>query len=213
MVWFFAGIILFTITLIVFLGCLTLWVYHDATAKSNQSAVLWILLVLLVPNFMGLIVYLLVGRTNKNAASPKKYFRAAIVSAIFFALGTAALVGGVIYFTVSERQNSSHQIGLFVARDEFFRNGVWKINAGSANGHIRRTPVLTGDEMENFQIFSETRTGNVILRIEQNNREEIFNISNFSGEKINLSGFAPGNFILTVEFENAEGVRIEIRWQ
>jgi len=60
------------------LGC---WTYSDAKARSDKPEI-WTLIVLLVPNFIGLIIYLLVGRTKKAESADtagKKFFIPLIV--------------------------------------------------------------------------------------------------------------------------------------
>ena len=56
---FISSAIAFGIAAAVLMLFLGLWTYKDALAKSDQSPVLWVLVVLLVPNFLGLVVYLL----------------------------------------------------------------------------------------------------------------------------------------------------------
>jgi len=40
---------------------MVIWVYRDAKVRTNNP-IIWTLIVLLVPNYIGLIIYLLVGR-------------------------------------------------------------------------------------------------------------------------------------------------------
>ncbi|MCL2548212.1 MAG: PLDc N-terminal domain-containing protein [Symbiobacteriaceae bacterium] len=40
---------------------MVIWVYRDARARTNNP-IIWTLIVLLVPNYLGLIIYVLIGR-------------------------------------------------------------------------------------------------------------------------------------------------------
>jgi hypothetical protein len=60
--WISIGLfVLSMLALVTMLGC---WTYTDAKKRSDKPEV-WTLIVLLVPNFIGLIIYLLIGRTKK----------------------------------------------------------------------------------------------------------------------------------------------------
>ncbi|MCL1883554.1 MAG: hypothetical protein FWF81_07380 [Defluviitaleaceae bacterium] len=206
MVWLIGGITLFIISLLAFLGFLGLWVYMDAQAKSNQSPVLWTMMVLFVPNLLGLIAYLLVGRTKKHAITPRKYIRYVIASGVFFALGVGALVGGVTQLTTL----NMGQIGTFVGHEENFRRGLWEISAERINGTSQRTIVLNAEEMENFHVAANQ---NILLHIEQGTHSEVISIPGGFDSHIDLYGFDAGEFIFTLEFENTENVIIAIRWR
>jgi len=78
--------------------CLGLWVYADATIKSDQEPLLWVLIVLLVPNLLGLLIYMLVGRTNKTATSPGKYLKLLIASALALIPAIVIFIVGVVGF-------------------------------------------------------------------------------------------------------------------
>lgn len=213
MVWFVVGVISFSITLFAFIICLTLWVYHDAKIKSKHSPLIWALIVVAVPNFMGLITYLLVGRTNKHGFVPAKYKWFAIISAIFFMCGTGMLVFGTFHFSKMDIYGtySARQIGSFENLSDNTRNGVWQISANRANGYSRITPILNTNELENFYVESNG-TGNILIRFEQAGREETVNLSGGFNGRIDLSHFSPGKIIITIEFENSQNVNISNHW-
>ena len=196
------------------MACLALWVYEDAKVKSQQSPLLWVLVALLVPNLIGLIIYLLVGRTNKHMSSPGRYKRLAIASALCFALGTGIFIGGIVNFANADMLGTygARQIGSFAGYDDILRNGVWTISAERANGYSRRTPALRGVEMDVFHVIS-TGDGNISLRIEQERHIETIDISNSFDGHIDLHRFEPGRIGITVEFDQAEDVNITIRWR
>ncbi|MCL2361791.1 MAG: hypothetical protein FWC73_08275 [Defluviitaleaceae bacterium] len=102
MAFFIVSTCIFVVTLLGFLTCLCLWVYEDAKVKSDQSPVLWVIIVLLVPNLVGLLIYLLVGRTNKAAKAPGKYTKLLIASAISMLMGIGLFVAGVVRFSTMQ---------------------------------------------------------------------------------------------------------------
>ena len=101
MAFFIIGLVSFILTLLATMAVLGLWVYEDAKVKSDQSPVLWVLIVLLVPNLVGLIIYLLVGRTNKNVPAPGTYKKPLIAAAVCFLISIGLFIGGLIHFTVT----------------------------------------------------------------------------------------------------------------
>lgn len=214
---FVFGIIFFVVSIFAFMISLGLWVYADATVKSRQSPALWVLIVLFVPNLVGLVIYLLVGRTNKHSPAPGKFKWLAIASAVIFALGTAAFFFGTLNFVnaADTRVYGARQVGSFVRHEENLRGGVWEISAERANGYSRRTPVLTAAELENFRAENRGGAGNVFLRVEQRGRAETFDISGVFAEGIDLLelGFQAGRVFIYVDFERAEPVNITISWR
>ena len=77
---------------VVFLG---LWTYSDASERSNEP-VMWTLIVLLVPSFIGLIIYLAAGRDRERRGSGR-FKKPLIATAICFALAFLFLIGSLIY--------------------------------------------------------------------------------------------------------------------
>ena len=79
------------ILLYTMLGC---WTFTDAKKRSDKPEV-WTLIVVLVPNFIGLIIYLLIGRT-KTTDEPQppanRFFIPLIVSGILTILSFVALM-------------------------------------------------------------------------------------------------------------------------
>lgn len=215
MFWFATGIILLVTSSIAFVICLGLWTYEDAKVKSEHPPSLWVLVVLLVPNLVGLIIYLLIGRTNKQTPSPGKYSKIAIASAIGLALGLAVFISGILHFIRIDHpgQYGARQVGHFSAQENNLQNGVWTISAGRANGYSRRSPELNEAEQSNFQITSRNSSGSITLRIEQGQQLETIDIPNSFEGFIDLSAFEPGRMIIAAEFHEAEDVSLTIRWR
>jgi len=82
-----------------FIVSLGLWVYNDAKERTDQPA-LWTLIVLFVPSFIGLIIYLLAGR-DKTTQSSGCYKNPLLIFAICFAAALAFFIGSLVYFFVA----------------------------------------------------------------------------------------------------------------
>ena len=209
-----AGIILSVFTMVAFLG---LWTYKDAQVKSEQSPGLWVLLVLFVPNMLGLIIYLLVGRTKKDVPAPGDYKKAAIGSAVMLALSTVLFVGITIWAVNTGRLDGT------VGRDgttsfmssEQFRNGEWTFSARRVNGTRSRNPVLTAEEMQRFHVFGEIEGGTMYVRLMQGAQFESIHITDGFNGFIDLEarGFEPGRINVAIDFVQAERVRTVVSWR
>ena len=79
LIWISVGLLVFSfLALLTLLGC---WTYTDAKERSDKPEV-WTLIVLLAPNFIGLVIYLLIGRAPKAKGSEpikNKFFAPLIV--------------------------------------------------------------------------------------------------------------------------------------
>jgi len=77
--------------LLTFLGC---WTYTDAKARSDKPEI-WTLVVLLTPNFIGIVIYLLIGRTKKTneLTAKNKFF---IPTIIFGAITVLSFVSTIV---------------------------------------------------------------------------------------------------------------------
>ena len=82
------------ITSLAFMILLGLWIYNDAQERTDH-ATLWTMIVLLFP-FVGLIIYLLVGR-DKSKQSSGRYMKSAIMIGICFAVAMVVTVASAIY--------------------------------------------------------------------------------------------------------------------
>jgi len=77
---------------VIFLG---LWTYSDANERTNEPA-LWTLIVLFVPGFIGLIIYLAVGRDRARQSS--RHFKKPLLTMVtLFILTFLLLVGSLIH--------------------------------------------------------------------------------------------------------------------
>lgn len=58
---FFVALIVGLLCLLAMVGIAVVWVYKDAKSRG-LNALLWVLVIVFVPNFLGLLIYFLVGR-------------------------------------------------------------------------------------------------------------------------------------------------------
>jgi len=219
---FIIGIVAFSLSMLGVLVFLGLWTYKDAQIKSEHSPGLWVAVVLLVPNLLGFIAYLLVGRTKKDVPATHKYRRALIACLVIWVLSLGLFVGSAIRMAVTDSFDSwgSTTINVstgstFMTRDSFsHRNNRWTFTARRADAVRSRNIQLSAGEMTSFHVSGESSDGNVFLRVEQGTRVERFDITMFSGY-INLLdyGFEPGRHRVAILMEEARDVRVEITWR
>ena len=94
---FVIGLAAFVMTNLGLMVALALWTYEDAKTRSNESPVLWLLVVLLA-NIVGLIVYLCVRDKTKKGSG--KYKKLAIGFAVALIPAIAIYVIGLVMFIV-----------------------------------------------------------------------------------------------------------------
>ena len=208
---FIIGLVSFVLTFIITLLILGLWVYEDAKVKSNQQPGLWVLIVLIVPNLIGLIIYLLVGRTNKSSPSPGTYKKPLIAAAVCFLIAIGLFIGGLIHFTSADRFDAQH-IGSFVGIHDNANSRGWTVSADIANGTSQRNFSLSASELAAFYAISSAN-GEVWLSFRQGERAKSVDISGIFSGPIDLSGFDAGRLEITMEFVNAENVNTAISWR
>jgi len=80
------------IVLMVFLG---MWTYNDAKERTGEP-ILWTLLVLFVPIPIGIIAYLLLGRSSEGQ-STGRYLKPLIGTVVAFTVMLVVLVGSAVH--------------------------------------------------------------------------------------------------------------------
>ena len=206
---FVIGLTTFIIGAIGFGVSLALWVYADAKVKSDQSPILWVLLMLMT-NVVGIVLYLLLGRTKKDVPAPGAYKKSIIFFGIFWAISIVLFVFGTIGF--AQEFGGSMSSGTFSMQRSSLRDGEWTYTARTANGWTRRSPNLSADELAAFYVVSNSGNG-VRLRLEQGDLLEVIDLSgNFRGP-IDLGHFEPGRVRIRLEFDRANDVYVRISWR
>jgi len=211
--------------LMLFLG---LWTYKDAMVKSDQSPALWVLVVLLIPNFLGLVVYLLVGRTKKQHPAPGSFKKPLIAFAVLTGLTFVVFIGSAVnfaiteggHFTTTSRYVSGTMIdafgnarrGRFLGLSASHRNQEWNLSVVRGNGSVQISPRLNDDELAQIYVVGYAGEGEIFLRLEQDGMVEEFHITQFSG-LLDITGFTPGRVRMIAVLENAEDVWLNVSWR
>jgi hypothetical protein len=224
---FFLSLIAFIVFVLALMVSLGLWTYKDAKVKSDQSPALWVLVVLLVPNFLGIVIYLLVGRTKKDVPAPGDFKKTLITFAVLAGLAFVVFISSTVRFMFIESSGdraSSFQSsfmsdafgnvrsGTFVGFSSNRRDNEWRISAARSNGFIRISPRLDENALARLSITGNSGEGEIFLRLEQNEQAEEININEYNGP-IDTSGFSPGLIRMTLLFESARDVRLTVSWQ
>ncbi|MCL2704033.1 MAG: hypothetical protein FWE91_10565 [Defluviitaleaceae bacterium] len=211
--------LLFTLSLIglilsifALLGTVALWVYKDAKTRAENAGIWAILSLVAFP--VGLIVYLLAGRTKKVNGTPAPKIKL-IILAIFFAVLVAVSAGLLIYSVTGGSLTGfgSVKSGAFSMSMNWYSDGRWSFNARSANGRISRSPNLTAEELNSFFVTNSNNNGEVSLLISQGNVETTVDISGYFNGYIDMSDFKPGRIRLQLNFNRASDVSALIRWR
>jgi len=212
MILFVLGVVFFSLAATAFSVALALWTYADAKVKSDQSPVLWVLLVLLV-NPIGIILYLLMGRTNRQAEPPGTFKSLMIAMAVLAILSALIFAVGTVRFVRSESTGvGSVRSGSFTMVRSNVRNNEWTFTARNANGSERRSPNLNAAQLAAFHVLSDSGDG-IMLRLTQENRTELVDISGFFDGYIDMSAFEPGRVRVTLEFNHANDVDVKVSWR
>lgn len=210
MLFFIVSMILFAVAIFGFLAALGLWTYADAKARTDKPE-LWTLIVLLVPNLVGLIIYLLVGR-DKEPKSPGRFKKALIASVILLAVSCILMIGGVINVFLSDAEFQTYS-GLKIGSTESYWNNEWKVSFKSAGTEYSKNPNLSGGDLEAFYVTGNCESGKLYLRISQGETEKILDISDFFNETVDMSEFSPGKIKLVIYNSEAKNASITVSWR
>ncbi|MCL2603280.1 MAG: hypothetical protein FWD90_02240 [Defluviitaleaceae bacterium] len=209
---FIVGTSVFSLAVIGLVIILALWTFNDAKVRSCQPPVLWVLLVMLVFP-VGIILYLLIGRTKKGITNGNRFKIPAVVMSVIFFLSAVLFVMGIIHFVQSDFSGlSSGRNGTFISSSNSINNREWNFRARSVNGWVYRTLDLNARQLNAFHV-SGYSNGNVSLRLEQGERMEAIDITGSFHSSIDMSAFEPGRIRVTLEFDNAHDVDIIVRWR
>jgi putative flippase GtrA len=211
MLLFVLSIIAFALAVIGLMISAALWTFTDAKAKSEQAPALWLLIVL-AGGPVGFIIYLAIGRKNKEIKAPGNYKSLLILFAAIFILATGFFISQVIDFTRNHSGLGSVRSGSFTMSYSYVRNDVWIFRARTANGWERRSPTLSAEQLNRFHVLSDSGDG-IRLRLEQGNVMEIIDLSGFFDGQINMRAFEPGRVRITLEFDRARDVDVRISWR
>ena len=209
MILFIIGIIAFVGSIFAFILFQGLWTFEDAKVKApDHPPLLWVLVVTLFSSPLGLLIYLLVGRSNKQANAPGKYKTAFIVSAIAFVVSIILFVVGTVTFVLNADTNTN----TFIMFNSRTRNQEWVMTGRSANGSRSHSPTLSATQLGNLAVSSTNSEGAIMLVLTQGSIREVVDITGDFFGTINTSSFQPGRINMRVQFYQARDINITINW-
>ena len=88
----------------------------------------------------------------------------------------------------------------------------WTVTADSVNGHSSRTVRMTADNLAALTVTSSNSDGTVELVLTEGSVTQTYDLSGSFSDGIDTSAFTPGKIQLRLNYTNAKGVNISIRW-
>jgi len=215
MLLFVISIIIFVVALLGFMAALGLWTYADAKVRTDKPGV-WTLIVVFVPNFIGLLIYLLVGR-NKDVKSPGKYKKTLLAFIVCFFLATGFLIGSSVRLVVSDTAVAEWNemfpgTRVSIGKVEHFWNKQWTVSFGKSNAELSRRVNMKAGDLAAFRVIGNAESGKLFLRITQNNIEKVVDITDYNGP-VDMREFQPGRVRLTLFNEDARNAGATLSWR
>jgi len=214
MILFVVSVVTFSIIAMVATVFLALWTYKDAQVKSEQEPIMWLLIVLLLQG-IGIIIYLCAGRTKKVPA-PGTYKIPLIASLIALSFATVWFIFSTITFATGDlSSNSTFNTGVWSVRQASYRDNQWTETVRSGRGSSRRTHTLNSDQMRAFHVESTIQDGALYLLLEQGDTSTRIDISGDFYSRIDLHdhGFTPGRIRMTLQYERVYRSHTIINWR
>jgi hypothetical protein len=211
MLLFAISVVLFLATLAGFVTMLGLWTYADAKIRTDKP-VAWTLIVLLVPNLLGLIIYLLVGRT-KMGTSTGKFKNPSIAFAVCFVLAAGLLTGSFVNLMATDGTGLSAWNGVSIGKVENYWNRQWTVSFKTSGETLTKTVNLSDDDMAAFHVIGNCDSGKLYFRISQGETAKTVDISDFFNESLDLSEFQVGRVKLAIYNDEAKNASISVSWR
>ena len=215
MVLFIVSIIVFTLSMLGLTLFIALWTYKDAQVKSTQDPILWLLVVLLLQG-IGIILYMCVGRT-KNVPAPGTYKKALIACIVVAVLATAGFITTTVMFSRGDLDfgNSTWNSGVWGMHVSNVRNDEWTSDVRRGRGSSRIGRSLDAAQMYNFHVESINEGDSLHLYLQQGDTSSRIDISGDFYSRINLHdhGFNPGRIRMTLQFDRIERAHTIISWR
>ena len=196
-----------TLCFFIFLG---LWTYYDAQERTDNPK-LWTLIVLAVPSFLGLIIYLLVGR-DKDGYSSGRFHKAVITFAVCAGLSLVMVVGSAVSLASTSGENLPILAGSLLSMENNLSSS-WTRSFRTSNEERSRNLKLNAVEIAAFHVNSSNTDGMMFLHITQESNEILIDISGQFNAGVDLSDFHPGSIKLTLITQQAKNGNIIITWR
>ncbi|MDR2514986.1 MAG: hypothetical protein LBD02_07275 [Christensenellaceae bacterium] len=206
-----AGSAVFLLLWLGFIVLLGFWAYEDAKTRSDKPLI-WMLIVLLVPNFLGLLIYLLMGRT-KAKTGPNRFKKPLIALAASVLLAVALIAGGAAWLFTRDAAELHSVPGLSVGMIESSWGKQWNLSFKVSGAEFNKTVDLSQAELERFHVSASCDSGRLYLRLSQGAVEQDFELSGAFDERLDLSAFQPGKLHLLVYNDEAKNASLRMSWR
>ena len=217
MILHFVSLIALVSSIISFIVLLPVWTYSDAKERGSSNPVFWTIIVAIGCFPVGLVIYLLAGRNNKDVQTSKKYKKALIISFFCIIPAIVFFIVGIVTLGIARDSEGFYlQSGQFRTLSRNVYEQEWVVSASSADGFVRRNFDLSESDLANMTVFIRIYGGIVGLTFEQieSGIVEIFPISNEPDTRINIdtTQFEPGVIRKTLYFLEVTDVEVTISW-
>jgi len=106
---------------------------------------------------------------------------------------------------------------LFVGTTDISTNNHWRFTARRANGQQTLTRSLNQEDLRNFTVNSTIESGEMFLILSQGGSRQTINLGGgemtLSADDIGLDEFEPGSIRMQLDFVEARGATVYIRWR
>lgn len=219
---------------------LGLWTYKDAKARGLNGG-LWVAVVLLTPNFIGLLLYFLIGRRNNAICSScnkmiqtgsmycphcgqqqnqepkiigqrKSSNKGLLIGFIICIVTLTLLFAGAIFYSIySEGFAFNNSIAIGMINNSF--GDKWNVSFRSFSGTLNSSVSIKDGNPKALEIETSLEEGNLILHIYQGNTNLSIPIKiGDDNFQQDLSQFKEGRVNLKLEGSKAKRGKIRIRW-
>ncbi|WP_026477960.1 hypothetical protein [Alkaliphilus transvaalensis] len=209
---------------LIFLG---LWTYRDAKSRGLNAG-LWVVIVLLVPNLLGLLLYFLIGRKESPRECPEcgskmsdtqyvkpvghksnKGLLVGFVTCLLIMIILALLFFGSMLMS-DFRTSSSRSVGIGLVQNNI--GSQWKVSFRSLSGGLNSKLTIRDGSPEKLNIKTELESGSLTLTLRQGDKSITIPLDHSTEIQQDLKEFKNGTLQLKIEASNAKGGKVNIWW-
>lgn len=235
---FITFLIIFIIAIISSVIFLAIWTYRDAKNRGLNPWG-WMAIVMLVPNFIGLLLYFFIGRRESigncvkcNAKIPmnsnfclncatevslvKKGDKATKKFMVGFISSIVVMIIAFVAFTTTLfiQDGFKNKCGVSIASMESNIGDNWRVSYFLSTKDFTNSIKINEDGPEKIYLQCESNEGKVYLTLVQNGIQEVKEITNVpEGTEIDLSKFEKGIVKLYLSNDDARKVKFKAEWK
>lgn len=180
---------------------LGIWTYRDAKALGLEAG-MWTTIVVAIPNFIGLLVYFLVGRKQQqvlcsacgretlsgkphcfNCGAPlvplantegkrPRNTKKPLIIALVCVILTFMLIGGVVVSRIWAQPEMFSAHNIAIGQTQTDRPGIWKLSFWYLDGEKVRAITIKQGEPQTLSVDAKIKKGTVKLGIKSEGKEE-----------------------------------------